>query len=71
MFTVRWLELLVALSWYGGRSMVTIRVTRGSRGQWRMFRAGYDYYAAAVPRMMVPIADTAGKGYYQNSKDYC
>ncbi len=36
-----------------------------------MLRAGYHYYAAAVPGIMVPIADTAGKGCYQDSEDYC
>ena len=33
--------------------------------------AGYNYYAAAGPGMVAPVADTAGKGDYQDSDYYC
>ena len=51
--------------------MAVIRVTRGCRRHGRVPRAGYDYYAAALPGIVASVADTAGKGYYQDSEDYC
>jgi len=71
LLTVHYLEPVVVASWHGGRSGVAIRATRGCRRQGRMLRAGYDYYATAVPGMMVPVADAAGKGDYQDSEYYC
>lgn len=72
MLTVRCLELLVVASWHRGRSGAAIRATRWCRRHWWMPRgAGYDYYAAAVPGMMVPVADAAGKIDYQDSEYYC
>ena len=59
MSTIHYLELLVAVSWHGGRVGVAIRAMRGCRGQGRMLRTGCDYYLAAVPGMMVSVTDTA------------
>jgi len=57
--------------WHGRWSAVAIMVARWRRGHGRMPRAGYNYYLAAVPGMVAPVADTAGKGYYQDSKYDC
>ena len=58
-------------SWHGGWSVAAVRAARGRRGLGRMLRAGYNYNAAALPGTMAPVADTAGKGYYQDSEYYC
>jgi hypothetical protein len=70
LLTFHYLEAVVA-SWHGSRSMVTMRATRVCRGQWWMLRAGYNYYAAAVPWMVLSVADASGKRYYQDSEYYC
>ena len=51
--------------------MAAIRATRGRRGLGWMPRAGYNYYAAVRPGMVAAVADTAGKGDYQDSEYYC
>jgi hypothetical protein len=65
------LEPLVVAFRHSGRFMVTTRITRVCRGKRRMVRAGYNHYISAVPGMMVPVADTAGKGHYQDSDYNC
>ena len=62
------LESVVVVSWHGRRSGVAVRATRWCRRSGRMLRAGYNYNTAAGPRIMVPEADTAGKGGYQDSE---
>ena len=61
---------VVAASWRGGWRMVAMRATRGWR-HWRSARVGYNYYTAAVPGMVAPVAYTAGKVDYEDSKYDC
>ncbi len=56
-------------SWRGDWSVAAIRAMW--RWHVRPARAGYDYYAAAVPGMVAPVGEAAGKGDYQDSEDYC
>ena len=59
----------IVSSWHWWRSVVAVRVTRWCRGHgWMPRRAGYNYNAAAVPGMVAPVGDTAGKGDYQDSE---
>jgi hypothetical protein len=64
------LEPVTVASWHGWWSGVAVRATRGWRRYVRAARAGYNYYLAAV-RLMVPVANTAGKRGYQDSDYYC
>ena len=62
----------IASPWYRCWCMVAVRATRRCRRHgWVMLRAGNYYYLAAVPGMMAPVADTAGKGDCQDSEDDC
>ena len=56
-------------NWHG--DVAAVRATRRWRRYVRTPGAGYDYYPSAVPGMVATVADTAGKGDYQDSEDYC
>ena len=58
------------VSWHWWRDAVAMRSTRWWRDV-RTARAGYNYYAAAVPGTVAPVADAAGKVDYQDSEYYC
>jgi len=59
-------------SWRGDWSVAAVRaMRRWRRHVLRPARAGYNYYAAAVPGMVAPVGDAAGKGDYQDSEDDC
>jgi len=60
----------MASSWYRDWSGVAVRAMWWRR-HWRTPRAGYNYYPPAVPGMVAPVGDTAGKVDYHNSEDYC
>ena len=70
--SIHTLVSMMSAPWHWGWSAVTIIVARGHRQHgWSPRRGGYNYYTAALPGTVAPVAYTAGKGDYQDSEYDC